>query len=524
MYRAAELIRRLFRTMKGEIDMEENNQIIDVTDGKEKQAVLARDLLLLAGTLLLGVLFVTLFFNNEPGVSIPIFVLAFYAVMLPYSRKELVPGNIFGWFLILPILMLAMTYFIFADELFRMLNLLALPMLIILQTLLVTGRNSFKWDSPAILLDLFLGIFYRCVVHIGKPFRLLGRLLTRKSGGSRLSPSASRVLMGLLISLPIAIVLIVLLSSADMVFGSMMNRIPEFLRSLNLGDAIARIIVALVIFFLSFSYLWSIAYNDRPLNSLKEDIKGTLPKVWEPVTILTVTAAIDVIYIAFVFVQFTYLFGGMNFGLPADFTYSEYARRGFFELVAVTLINIGILACFLSFTKKTGARTALALRILYSVMIACTFVMLFSAHFRMSLYEEAYGYTYLRMFTHAFMVLLLALFLITLYRVWADGAPLLKPYLIAAIVAFVAINYLNVDALIANNNIERYNKTGKIDAAYLTRLSNDAIPRIAALAESNPELSGELGDFLDNKKLLLSADKGWQAFNLADYHARKALE
>lgn len=507
--------------MKEVIKMDQNIQTID---NEEKQFVLARDLLMLVGTLLLGILFVNLFFENTPGVSIPIFVLAFYAIMLLYNMKELIPGSLFGWFLALPILMLSLTYFIYANEFLRVLNLLALPLLIILQTLLITGRNSFKWWNPAILLDLFLGIFYRCTVHIGKPFRLIGRLLTRKSGGSRLSPSAARVLTGLLISLPVVIILIMLLSSADMVFGSIMNTIPDLLRSLNLGEAVARIIVALVICFLSFSYLWSLAYNDRPMSSVADTIRGSLPKVWEPVTILTVTAAIDLIYVVFVFIQFAYLFGGVNFGLPADFTYSEYARRGFFELVAVTLINIGILACFLSFTKKDGVKSALALRILYSVMIACTFVMLFSAHFRMSLYEEAYGYTYLRMFTHAFMVFLLALFIITLYRVWADGAPLLKPYLIAAIVAFVAINYLNVDALIANNNIERYNKTGKIDTAYLTVLSNDAIPAIAALAESKPEVAVELKDFLENKKQELSKNKSWQSFNLADFYAHKALD
>lgn len=335
--------------MKEEISVADMDENIQTTENEAKQTVLARDLLLIVGTLLLGILFVTLFFENTFGVSIPIFVIAFYAVMLLYNRKELIYNSVFGWFLVLPILMLSLTYFIFANEFFRVLNLLALPLLIIFQTLLVTGRNSFKWHSPAILLDLFFGIFYRCMIHIGKPFGVIGRLFTRKAGGSRLSPSVARVLTGLLISLPIVLILIVL-------------------------------------------------------------------------------------------------------------------------------------------------------------------------------YEEAYGYTYLRLFTHAFMVFLFAFFIITLYRVWADGAPLLKPYIIAAIMAFVAVNYMNVDALIAHNNIERYNKTGKIDVRYLTVLSNDAIPQIAALAESKPRIAPELNAFLDNKKKELSGNKGWQSFNLADYHARKALE
>lgn len=501
--------------------MEENIQTIGGGTGRE---IPVKDLLLIAGTLLLGILFVTLFFEGGFGLSVPIFVAAFYAVMLLYSRSRLLKSSLFGWFLALPVVMLSLTYCFFAGGLFRALNILILPALIVLQTLLVTGGNSFRWHSPAILLDLFFGIFFRCLVHIGKPFRLIGRAIVQKTGNSRLNPSVARVLAGLAISLPIVAILIALLSSADMVFNSMVSTIPDLLNSLNLGRAVAKTILGAVIFLFSFSYLWSLSTTDeKPGGGLKDTIQGPLPKVWDPVTILTVTVVIDLIYVAFVAIQFAYLFGGASFGLPADFTYSEYARRGFFELVAVTVINIGLLAFFLSFTKNTATGAGMALKVLYSVMIGCTFVMLFSAHLRMSLYEEAYGYTYMRMYTHLFMAFLLVLFIITLYRVWADGAQLLKPYIIAALIAFMIVNYMNVDALIARENIDRYNKTGKIDTSYLTVLSNDAIPDIVALVKAHPETAPQLKSYLDGKKQELSRQKDWQSFNLADYNAARAL-
>lgn len=500
--------------------MEENIQTIE----NESRNVPVKDLLLIAGTLLLGILSVTLFFENSLGISIPIFVAAFYTVMLLHGRGRLLKGSLFGWFLILPIVMLSLTYCFFASELFRPLNLLALPVLIVLQTLLVTGGNNFSWHSPAILLDLFLGIFFRCIVHVFKPFRLIGRAIVQKTGNSKLNPSIARVLAGLAISLPIVAILIALLSSADMVFNSMMSAIPELLRELNLGEAIVKVILGGAIFLLSFSYLWSLSIDEKPGSGLKDTVQGTLPRVWDPVTILTVAAVIDLIYVAFVAVQFAYLFGGLSIGLPADFTYAEYARRGFFELVAVTVINIGILAAFLSFTKNTGPKAGPALRVLYTVMIGCTFVMLFSAHLRMSLYEEAYGYTHLRMYTHLFMAFLLILFIITLYRVWADRAQLLKPYIITAIAAFVVVNYMNVDALIVRSNSDRFDKTGKIDAYYLQALSNDAIPDIVALAKAHPEIGGQLKDYLDRKARELSGHRDWQSFNLADDKAARALE
>ena len=75
--------------------------------------------------------------------------------------------------------------------------------------------------------------------------------------------------------------------------------------------------------------------------------------------------------------------------------------------------------------ERTRQGADIVLKILNTVMICCTFIMLYSAHYRMSLYENAYGFTFLRAMTHAFMVFLLILFIITLARVWFTYLPLL---------------------------------------------------------------------------------------------------
>lgn len=484
-----------------------------------------RDKLLAAGALALGVLFVWLFYGKYPGISIPLFVIAFYALLFAYTRPVLTMRAKFGWFLSVPVLMLSLTYLLFGNEILMILDLPALVILVLLQTILITGANTFRWHSPAILADLLFGVFYRCMAHVMKPFRIAGLLLRRKQGENNGKSVGLKVLTGLLISLPLLLVLLALLSSADMVLGNLMEKLPDIFGDPDFGELAGKAVIALIIFMTSFSYLWSLGHGEKPADSRMKDMEAApslLKRRWDPVIMITVTAAVDILYVFFVFIQFAYLFG--RSGLPEGFTYAEYARSGFFELILVTLLNISLLACTLTFTKNGSQAADNGLKVLNTIMIGCTFVMLFSARYRMSLYEEAYGYTFLRVMTQAFMVFLLALFAITLARVWAERLPLLKPYIAVAIIAFTVVNYINVDKMIVKKNIERYYSTNVIDIAYFRTLSNDIVGEVKKLAgDKDPNVAAEAKELLAQREKSLSRNKEWQSFNLPDYRARKAL-
>lgn len=484
----------------------------------------AADKLLLAGALLFGIIFVWLFYCKYPGISVPLMVIAFYSLLFAYTRPVLRKEARFGWFLSLPVLMLSLTFFIFGNETLMVLNILALPVLILLQTILVTGVNSYKWFSPGILPDLFLSAVARSLIHIPKPFGILSTMIRSKTGGGKKSVG-SRVLLGLVISVPVLLILLLLLSSADMVFGKIVERLPEFLDTLSFDELLPRMIIALIIFFISFSYIWSLGHGEKFLDNATGLISSKTPdekRRWDPVIFITITAAIDVLYIFFVIIQFTYLFG--RYGLPEGFTYSEYARSGFSELVFVSLLNMGMLALTLTYTKKMNGVVDGIFRLLNSIMICCTFVMLCSAYYRMSLYEDAYGFTFLRIMTQAFMVFLFALFVITMARVWNDRIPLLKPYIAAAVIAFVIINYINVDAMIAQKNVERYHETGNIDIYYFNSLSSSAVEELIELSsDKDPSIAQEAKKILEGRKAWLSDKIEWQSFNLSDNSARKLL-
>jgi FlaA1/EpsC-like NDP-sugar epimerase len=108
-------------------------------------------------------------------------------------------------------------------------------------------------------------------------------------------------------------------------------------------------------------------------------------------------------------------------------------------------LSLGKLVSIEILTKKPSASIGGgSSQIMNSCLVACTMVMLLSAHFRMSLYEQEYGYTYLRVFTHAFMLFIFAILVVTLIKVWKENFLLLKSYIVISIVAYLAINYFTI--------------------------------------------------------------------------------
>ncbi|MCK5566761.1 MAG: DUF4173 domain-containing protein, partial [Actinomycetia bacterium] len=212
------------------------------------------------------------------------------------------------------------------------------------------------------------------------------------------------------------------------------------------------------------------------------------------------------------------------------YTYAEYARRGFFELVVVSVINFIIILIAVSFIRKENRKVHLASKILLSLLVGLTFVLLISAFYRMLIYEQAYGFTYLRIFVQAFMVLLFFLFIINIIYIWYTKLPIIKSYFVVTLIVYIVLNFSNVDLIIARNNIDRYIETGQIDMEYLKGLSYDAIPEMQRLIDidlKNENIYGvkheDIKDgilvFFNDKKLELDTQEHWQSFNISRYRA-----
>jgi hypothetical protein len=189
--------------------------------------------------------------------------------------------------------------------------------------------------------------------------------------------------------------------------------------------------------------------------------------------------ALDALFAAFVAVQLAVLFGGHDHVLRTQgLTYAEYARQGFFQLVAVVVLTLAVVAVVVSRVSLADARDRLHARVSLGVLCALAFVVLASAWRRLALYEAAYGYTRLRLFVHAVLVgLALVLSLVVAAGVVWRATWLPRACLVVAAVTLLGLNLANPDALIA----ERAVHSGRIDEYYLSSLSADAAPALAPL-------------------------------------------
>ncbi len=205
-------------------------------------------------------------------------------------------------------------------------------------------------------------------------------------------------------------------------------------------------------------------------------------------TAITALALVDVLFLGFVLVQAVYLFGGSDTLARTGLTYSEYARRGFFELVTVAALVLGLILLMDWLTRFVAGRGRLIINLLHGGLIALTLLILVSALVRMRLYQQEFGLTELRFYTTAFMVwlgILLVWLAVTVLRVRepAGDNPGRRRFAFGALVAslalVVALDLINPDALIARTNLTRAAAgVGQpLDAEYLAwTLSADAVP------------------------------------------------
>ncbi|WP_138755591.1 DUF4153 domain-containing protein [Paenibacillus sinopodophylli] len=481
--------------------------------------------------LLFGLMSQYLFVGAAAGISAVVFVCGFYGLFF-YSIKGRMGGfekwegqASSGMLLFIPIILLTLTYAIYNNLLFRQLNLFALFALIVAQTALLTSSTIKPWYRGIFYTELLFLALIKPFAFVKVPFSILNDRW-RGEGEKKTRSKLGRVVMGLLLAAPILIVVISLLASADQIFLSWLQEIPEIMTKFSLGNGLWRLIVAAFFFFYAFCYIWGLLFNkavdttDQEIMKPKEAVlkSGGRFEV-DPITASTLLVSINLVYVLFVAIQFSYLFGAANGLLPEGSAYAEYARRGFAELIMVALINLILLMCGLHLIRRAGAAAEWVRKLSLTVLISCTIVMLVSAYSRLSLYEEAYGFTQTRLLVHGFMLYLAVLLVIALIRIWKEHFSMGKVYICVSIMAFVIMNFANLDARIAVNNGERYERTGSIDLDYLSTLSTDAVPALRKLQAEQPKLQ-QLDVVIEKLQEKSERHSKWQSWSLSKQRAK----
>ena len=163
--------------------------------------------------------------------------------------------------------------------------------------------------------------------------------------------------------------------------------------------------------------------------------------------------------------------------ISMDITYAEYARQGFFQLMFVSLINFVIILLHKKFNKKDLKFN----KIMSIIMIILTAIIVVSSFMRMNMYEQAYGYTVLRLLVYVILITELIIMIPTIIYIIKDEFNITKYYLIILAIIYTIIGVLPLNYIIATRNINKYYKDNKIDIDYLTNYNYDNLPSLINL-------------------------------------------
>jgi hypothetical protein len=482
---------------------------------------------ILALSVLVGFFGQALFFDYSLGINAPFLALLMlggaFSLLLVFERPLGWPNLLLG----LPILALALFSAWTTEGGLQFWNLIMAGALLYLLARFAQESRFLGGASLWKVADALLGAAVAEWI-IAPLLVLMNTARWSRQVEVRSGPSAQTqaLLRGLLITLPVLVIFGALLASADAVFNDLLDGLFGWITDFD--DLLARL------FLWGFwAYICLIGYKVLLLGGLLNEVgdklggavQGQTERFFRLGSIETgmVLGSVNALFALFVLIQARYFFGGEANITEAGYTYAEYARRGFFELILVACLALALIISLEALFKRETPQAAQMFRGLALLMIALTGVMLVSAFQRLSLYEEAFGYTRLRLMSHLAIVWLAVL----LGVVVADlMGPRLRWFWAACVLVGVAymlsLNLINMDGFIARNNIERYRETGKLDLLYLGTLSDDAAPELLRLLDEPGLPESErtmLRRYLGNRLFFLDSYR--EGRGVWDYHFGK---
>lgn len=473
------------------------------------------DWIFLVLCLLLGILGEEAFFRSEIGISYILFIVAFYLVFFwrfrgfPFSHQR------FGYLILSCIWLLAASFFLYDNMFFHLLNIMVIPVLVIFHLVLVTGPKKMHWNQWTFIPYLFSRLLAAMKYNVS----IMGVFSKGIKGGVDDGKYLvwKKILVGILISLPVLFIVLNLLMAADSQFSRIIGGIPHWFHKVD-AETVMRFIITFVYTFAFFG-LMQVLFH-KQIKAIKQQWNIQTPQM-DAVIAITVLVIFNLVYLLFVLVQFKYLFSGT---LKGDFTYAQYARKGFFELLFVSLINLSITIMVVNFVNWATIVTKRFTQFLLTVLILSSGVMLASASMRLSMYEEAYGFSFIRVFSHSFMIFLAVIFLYTLIKIWVEKLSLFHFYFISALIYYTAINIINLDQIVVKQNIARYEQTGKIDVHYLNSLSSTGVLGLIELYEKDQYIGDLRKVLVERKNEMIQDNTPWQAYNLKKKEVENKLK
>lgn len=415
-------------------------------------------------TFLFACLYAFCMYRNPSGITYVLFVAAgiFY---INFCLKKLeIEAKKGKRFYTISMILLAVSTFCTDDGRIIFFNKLGVFLLTI-SMLLWLFYNTEKWNLGKFLHAIFdtcMGVLGEIPTPFGDATWYCKNKLDKKNS------KYLYALIGLVVAIPLFIIVLLLLTSADIVFKNMAD---EILSGFKFNNIVLTVWLVFFMFVAAYGILVLLCKR-----SIKEDIKDK--RTGEPLIAIPVATILSLLYIVFSGVQILYLFMG-NMELPAGYTYAEYAREGFFQLLAVGILNLILVLVGLCYFRPNKV-----LKVILTVMSACTYVMLASSAMRMIIYIQYYYLTFLRILVLWSLVVLFIIFTGVIIYIYKEDFPLFRYSMVVVTVLYLGLSFSHPDYWIAKVNVagseenrsEFFLGSTYCDYNFLSKLSADAAP------------------------------------------------
>lgn len=462
-------------------------------------------------SLAFGAVYTFCLYKNPAGITYPLFTV--FACLCGYlACKELkIPMKRGSFFLIAAAVLIGIGTCRTAEWFLIRINGVALVLLGI-----VFGIHQFYDDKTWNIGKYFCSmVVYVCqaLETLPCPFRHTCSYI--KNQENKTLKKVSFFFIGFLIAVPMLAVLIALLGAADAVFSNLIH------------ELLGKLLKPATIFSILFQFLFGAValyclICGCCLHGLKPDAANR--QKGEPVIATACMSTISAVYLLFCGIQVFYLFMGKG-NLPEGYTFSSYARQGFFQLLLVAFLNLIMVLCCLKYIRPSRA-----LNMVLTLICICTYIMIASAWYRMMLYVGEYHLTYLRLIVLWFLAMLSILMIGVTLIIWKTKFPLFSYSLAVVSVFYIALVWAKPGSIIAwdyVNHMDTDYATGEDFYFLYYELSADAAPAISTLnfaesASKGWDFSAQLNNyyFVHTKKDSRE-QMGIRTYNFALAKARK---
>lgn len=467
----------------------------------------------IVGSLILAILQSILFYGRTIGISILIFVIIGNGILFYILNRKNKIKNKNGFWLLIPIILLSCTYFIFANTTFYISNVIIIVLLnLLMYGILINQKNYLKNyinNAWQLLKNTITGFNEATTFTTKKVKENIN--VNEKINKANLK----KVAISLLIVFVVVGIVILLLASADRSFASIFENIVNVFADLNIGNTVSliiRLVLIVLAYFLMLSFILKIN-KDYKVNS--KEIKNYNNKYAFTMKLLLI--ALNIVYLVFCYIQIKSLLENLNIKY---LSYSHYARTGFFQLMFVSLINFAVILL----SNKFNENKEKSIKILNLFLVLFTIIIALSSMLRMYMYQMEFGLTYLRIFVYVILITELLTFIPIIKYIFNEKFDFLKWCFIIWIGVYCIVNYMNMEKIIISYNIGRNSSIREVDYEYISQIaSQDSFDILQEkLEDNNIDFEERLELTKTIQKLAsYSRDISWQEFNISKWKVQK---